>query len=113
MIGPSFKVETVERGPHVHVVVSGEIDIKTAPELEAAIVDRVGDHLVVDVTEVAFIDSTGLRVLATVRTRTGENGGRLVIVAPDNSAVARTIRLAGMAADFQVVAHLDEVTTAE
>lgn len=113
MIGPSFNVETVEHDERVHVVVSGEVDIKTAPELEAAIGDRANDHLVLDVSGVTFIDSTGLRVLATARTRTGENGGRLVIVAPDDSAVLRTIRLAGMAADFQVVAHLNDVNAVE
>ncbi|MEX2655860.1 MAG: STAS domain-containing protein [Acidimicrobiia bacterium] len=113
MIGPSFKVETTERGHAVHVVVSGEIDIKTAPELEAAITDRASDHLVIDVNDVDFIDSTGLRVLVVAKTRTGENGGSLVIVAPDGSAVLRTIRLAGMAADFHVVAHPDEVTAPE
>lgn len=113
MIGPSFKVETVERGRDIHVFVSGEIDIKTAPKLEAAIVDLPSDRLVIDVNEVGFIDSTGLRVLVIARTRTGENGGSLVIVAPNDSPVVRTIRLAGMAADFHVVAHLDDVTASE
>jgi anti-sigma B factor antagonist len=50
----------------VVVVVSGEIDIHTAPELERALVDELGREptdLVVDMGGVAFIDCGGIDAL--------------------------------------------------
>ncbi|HVR33579.1 MAG TPA: STAS domain-containing protein [Acidimicrobiia bacterium] len=109
MIGPIFEVETVERGSRRQVVVRGEIDLKTAPELDEALDGLKADPLVVDMTDVTFIDSTGLRVLVMARSRVEGDGGRFVVCAADGSAVVRTMRLAGVASDFHVVASCDEL----
>ena len=112
MIGPTFEVQTVDHGSQRHVVVRGEIDIKTAPELETALIELAAHQVVVDLSDVGFIDSTGLRVLAMARSRSDSDGGRLIVCTPEDSPVLRTMRLAGLATDFEVIAHPDELTGA-
>ncbi len=107
MIGPSFEIEIVEREPHLRLAVRGEIDIQSAPALDDALSNADSDTVVLDLSDVTFIDSSGLRVLVMARTRLDSNGHSLVLCASDNSAVVRTIRLAGLSADFEVVPNLD------
>jgi len=62
----------------VVVRVAGEIDMSTAPRFEA-VVHAAGDTaavLVLDVSDVSYMDSSGLRVLMTVNRARGE-GGRI------------------------------------
>jgi hypothetical protein len=51
--------------------------------------------------------------MALARERFSEEGRTLVIAAPDDSAVVRTMRLAGMASDFQIIPRADEFAGAE
>lgn len=70
---PQFRVETEH--PHhgqVVVAVSGEIDLYTAGRLREALdaLDVASvEHLVIDLSEVGFIDSTGLGVLVAAARR--------------------------------------------
>lgn len=109
VIGPTFEIETVDSETHAHLVVRGEIDIKSAPELEDALADVDTEMVVIDLSDVSFIDSTGLRVLVMARTRIESDGRGLVVCASDDSAVVRTMRLAGLAADFRVVRDTDSL----
>lgn len=113
MIGPSLEIDEVDATPHRHLAVRGEIDIKTAPDLDAAIAESSQPTLLLDMAEVTFIDSTGLRVLAVARGRFADEGRELVVAAPDDSAVVRTMRLAGLANDFRVVGRPDDLDAAE
>ena len=110
MIGPTFQIEIIAGEAHPHLAVHGEIDIKSAPELETALSEFEAEMVVVDLSDVTFIDSTGLRVLVMARTQIESNGGSLVLCAPDDSAVVRTMRLAGLASDFRVVANMDSLS---
>jgi anti-anti-sigma factor len=63
---PEFAVEVAEAAGGVRTVrPAGELDIGTAPKLERALLeDRVaGDRVVLDLADLEFIDSTGLRVI--------------------------------------------------
>ncbi len=67
------------------LVVCGEVDIYTSPQLHEALdeaVDGGARHLLVDLSEVAFIDSTGLGVLIGATKQLQLRGGALVIVCP-------------------------------
>lgn len=108
VIGPTFEIETVANGSRPEVVVHGEIDITSAPALDEALSGMHGDSVVVDLSQVTFIDSTGLRVLVMARTRLEADGSRLVLRAADDSPVVRTMRLAGLISDFQLVVDSDE-----
>ena len=57
--------------------VSGEIDILTAPELEAALMGCDGSAVCVDLTGVTFMDSSGIAVLLRAHKRATDNGTEL------------------------------------
>lgn len=81
-------------GPHLHVTVrahpaatvvqvAGELDILTSPELDQAIVTAQADApavLVIDLTAVNFLSSSGLAVLTCVHERATRHGSRLRLV---------------------------------
>jgi anti-sigma B factor antagonist len=93
---PSFEL-TVERYDSVAtVVVSGELDLATAPRLSAAVAEH-GDAklLVLDMTATTFIDSTGVRALLHADRRSLGSGSRLVVVAGDG-AVRKVLELCGL-----------------
>jgi anti-sigma B factor antagonist len=90
---PSFEL-TVQRYDSVAtVVVSGELDLATAPRLSAAVAEH-GDAklLVLDMTATTFIDSTGVTALLHADRRSLGSGSRLVVVAGDG-AVRRVLEL--------------------
>jgi anti-sigma B factor antagonist len=60
-----FSVKSHRVGRCQVIELAGELDIATAPVLKAAIdeMSPIPDHIQVDVTELTFIDSTGLRLL--------------------------------------------------
>ena len=104
------------------LAVGGEIDMVTAPQFEKAIDDVLADDpatLVIDLTEVTFLASEGLRllatankrfVLATASKRFGESGGFAVIAAAP--ATIRPIELTDLDEVFDVYLSLDDALAA-
>ena len=73
-----------ERGCTV-LEISGELDIYTAQRLRAALVDHTeadGHRLVLDLSELTFIDSSGLGVLVGAFKQARLKGGALVLAGP-------------------------------
>ncbi len=74
---------TSSRAPWTVLHVRGEIDMASAPQLRQEVVrviDR-GDHdLVLDLTEVAFCDSTGIGVVVAAVKRARTAGGDVRVV---------------------------------
>ena len=67
------------------LAVCGEIDIATAPRLITALNDAVTDGdgpLVVDLTEVAFMDSTGLALLIDTQRRLASRERGFAVICP-------------------------------
>ena len=65
------------------VAVTGEVDVYSAPALKDKITELIGSGnqtLIVDLTNVAFLDSTGLGALVEARAATAEAGGSLPLV---------------------------------
>lgn len=83
--GDAFEVvvETGATGGTV-VHVTGEVDLATTPQLQAALASRSeGSGLVIDLTECTFVDSSCVRLLASVTRETEAAGGRTAVVATD------------------------------
>jgi anti-sigma B factor antagonist len=80
------------------VTVAGEIDCSTAPGLTACIDSLLAAEpreVVVDLTEVTFLDSAGLHALVSAHARATAAGARLrVLVA--TRAVLRPIEVTGL-----------------
>ncbi|WP_051714236.1 STAS domain-containing protein [Nocardia rhamnosiphila] len=77
------------------VTVQGEVDMASAPQLQAALEDaqRGGDPLVVDMSEVGFLGSAGLSVLLVISEAAAPGAGLRVVV---SDAVRRPIELTGL-----------------
>jgi anti-anti-sigma factor len=71
----------VEICPDGSILLQGELDMATAKQVEDAIAEvmRPGRPVVIDMAQVSFIDSSGVRVLARTYQQTGE---RVVIWNP-------------------------------
>lgn len=91
-------VSTREEGGRVVVAAIGEVDVFTAPQLDAELSRLTGDgrtDLVVDLSRVDFLDSTGLSVLVKTLKRVRETDGRLDVVVTAER-VAKVFRLTGL-----------------
>ena len=88
-----------QRDGDVHTVaVGGEMDIANAAKVEQELI-RVeatdAGAIVLDLSGLAFIDSTGIRMLLMADARSRTDGDRLVLRRPPD-AVQRVLRLAGV-----------------
>ncbi len=86
------------------LTVRGEIDTLTAPAFTAAteeLLSASGEILVMDLTEVRFLASSGLAVLISAAHRAEERGVRLRLVAA-NRAVRRPLEITGTAVLFDL-----------
>jgi anti-sigma B factor antagonist len=95
---------TTEHGRWVVLSVSGEVDVATAPQLRERLVDLVGEghaHLILDLNEVGFLDSTGLGVIVGCLKRARGNDGDLVIVC-DQRSILKVLEITGLTAVFQL-----------
>jgi anti-anti-sigma factor len=79
---PEFAIHADREGPVATVAVRGELDVATAPELEAAIaaLESGYEELVIDLSQCSFFASSGISVLLDENARGGEAGFRLVVV---------------------------------
>jgi anti-sigma B factor antagonist len=98
--GEPFSVtERDEAGVHV-IAVAGELDIATAPDLCVRLDNsRMArrPRLLVDLSDVDFCDSTGLRALLGAASEVRAHGGRFAIVCPSDGDVARLLHIVGAA----------------
>jgi anti-anti-sigma factor len=83
------EVEEAPIGDAPGVAVRGEIDMNAVDTLdralETAIVDSVG-AFVVDLTDVTFLDSSGLATILRARARLGRENRELAVVCPPGPA---------------------------
>jgi anti-sigma B factor antagonist len=82
-----FKVSSAELGTGVaSVVVGGEVDLSTAPELKEVlngVIDGGARLVLVDLSTATFIDSTTLGVLMGAVKRVRPDGGEIAIACMD------------------------------
>lgn len=93
----TFQVRAEREGARVRVHASGELDIATVPRLEACThecVEAYAEAVELDLREVGFIDSTGVRMLLTLAAAGERDGWALTILPSD--AVSRIVRLLGL-----------------
>lgn len=79
----SLRLDTVTNEETSVVIVRGDIDAYTAPQLRA-VIDAIGEDvrtIELDLAEVGFVDSTGIGVIAAALRRLRPLGGRLQLSA--------------------------------
>ena len=89
-------IQTHREGDSITVALSGEMDLSTGHRLDLAIrraeETNVG-RIVLDLSELSFLDSTSLSVLLKASARDRQNGNRLRFIPSDHDAVTRVIAL--------------------
>ena len=94
-----FSISISDRYGRAVVVIRGELDLATAPDLEAALKEHLdrGQDVVVDLRELAFMDSTGLRALVAAHARVEGTEQRFLIVRPlPGASIERILAVAGV-----------------
>ncbi len=81
------------------VAMGGELDYEASPQLRARLVGAIkagGRRLVLDLTDVTFIDSTAIGVLAGTVARLDEVGGGSLAVVSTNDKVLQIFEITGL-----------------
>lgn len=98
MAAPStpLTVEIVD-GDVPTIRVHGELDLSTAPGLCGTVERTAGRrHVLIDLSELRFCDSTGLRALVGAVREIEINGGRAALAVPPGGAMDRVLQLSGL-----------------
>jgi anti-anti-sigma factor len=98
-----FRMREVFDGPDtLRLVLSGELDLAVAAILGERLrhLRTAGFDVRLDLAELDFIDSSGLRELITALAESRSDGWRLDIDPQVSEAVRRTVDLAGLHAHF-------------
>jgi anti-sigma B factor antagonist len=112
---PEFAV--TEQGPQAghHVIAArGEIDLFTAPELKRVVTEAIESgerRVVIDLSEVSFLDSTALGVLIGAVKRLRSRDGALAIVNTEPS-IAKTFEITGLDQIFTILPSRDQALAA-
>jgi anti-anti-sigma factor len=109
-----YEIDDAGLGDVPGVAVRGEVDINGAQALEAtleaAILDSVG-AFVIDLTDLDFIDSTGLHVLQRARGLLGREDRALAVVCP-HGPVRRVFELSGLSELFLLYGSREQAAAA-
>ena len=90
-----FHIETLRDDGVARLVVHGELDLGTSPQLEEAIARAASAKRIdVDLSNMGFMDSSGLAVLLSAR-KNAETEGRELHVGGVNEHVRRLLDLTG------------------
>jgi anti-sigma B factor antagonist len=95
-------VEVQDDGGVAVLVVRGELDVYSSPALDAAVDQVLGDgarSLVLDLGEVGFIDSSGLRSMIRARQQAGSSPDAVRIRNPQPATV-RLLDITGLTDHF-------------
>ncbi len=98
-----------QHGNQTIVTLRGELDLATQGTFRAQVIDLIvsgANHLVIDLSALDFLDSTGLGALIGIRRRTHALQGSMVLVCPTH-AVLELFAIAGLEKVFDIRPTLD------
>lgn len=105
-----MRVSVRRTGSHTVVEVTEVVDIATSGDLRKYLADLIeagARSLVLDLSEVRYLDSTGLTVLVETYRALGTQSGAMVVVCAD-SLVRRVLEVTGLDRAFAVCDTVDE-----
>lgn len=110
-----FRVEVRSEGTAAVVVVSGELDLASGPELEQTLeqlAEQPTELLVIDLRAVDFMDSTGLSIIVKAHQRFADAGRQLALVR-GTPQVQRLLDLTGVAERLPLVDSPEELLSGD
>jgi anti-sigma B factor antagonist len=93
-----FEVRLDPQRERLVVVPRGELDVATAPRMADAVLEQFDSgfrHVVADLRELTFIDSSGIRTLWLAHQRAERDGVRLSVI-PGDGEIRRALDLTGL-----------------
>ncbi len=103
-------LETSHDGRAAVIALGGELDLAGAGELSRALAELEGEAVVVvDLRGLEFMDSSGLRAIATASQRAQDAGRRFALI-PGAAQVMRVFDITRMRERLEFVADAGEVT---
>jgi anti-anti-sigma factor len=95
-----LKLDCKRSGSTYRIGLAGELDLSNVPELRDALEvssdETAPERLVIDLTQLDFIDSTGIALLVEVNRIVQKNRTCLEIVKPEDGNVHRLLELTGL-----------------
>ena len=110
---PSLRIESITAGDCAVLRIAGEIDVYTAPKLRQTVIDLVGNgtlHIIADLRDVDFLDSTGMGALVGSLKRLRTRRGSLKLVT--SGKIMQLFQITGL--NYALALHLsvpDAITT--
>ncbi len=114
-ISDNTSVEDTTDGDLAIVAMGGELDYEASPQLRARLVGAIkagGRRLVLDLSDVTFIDSTAIGVLAGTVARLDEAGGGSLAVVSTNDKVLQIFEITGLDAVISLHSSREEAVSA-
>ena len=92
------------------IKVSGEVDMSNCDRVDSAVTATVSNQafaLILDLSEVTYLDSAGVRLLYQLDARMDVHQQQLVIVVPSGASILRTLQAAGVIGSLVLASSLD------
>lgn len=99
-----------EEGGALLFKLRGSLDLATAPTVRAALTEGTESEprdLIVDLTQLEFLDSTGLGVLIGAHRRAAEHGGSFRLIIGDGP-ITRLLNITSLISVFSVYRSLED-----
>ncbi len=105
-----LSIDITNEGDAVIYRLRGTLDVATSPSVRAALMQTAseGNHeIVVDLTKLEFLDSTGLGALIGAHRRAIENGGKIRLAVGEGQ-IQRLLNITGLIRIFPVYTTLQD-----
>jgi anti-anti-sigma factor len=90
--------------------ITGDLDLSNLPAVHAALIDAMPNDahaLVVDLTAVTFLDSSGVETLFRLQRSLAVRQQRFAVVVPADAPIRRALELSGAGADLALMPSVD------
>jgi anti-anti-sigma factor len=99
MVRPSkFEIKQTTEDAKLTLALDGELDMRTIGELSAVVAEQLakGAHdVTIDLRQLAFMDSSGLRLLIELYDRSRREQWELKLICPEQETAALVLRATG------------------
>ncbi|MEO9171242.1 MAG: STAS domain-containing protein [Candidatus Baltobacteraceae bacterium] len=106
----TIDIKTENHGESLVFRLRGSLDLATSPLVRAALLEAAGEgkhQIVIDLTKLEFLDSTGLGALIGAHRRALEFGGDVRLAVGDGQ-IARLLNITGLIRVFPVFRTLED-----
>jgi anti-anti-sigma factor len=106
-----LKMRSSGDGASYHISLTGELDLHSCPAVEAELLlaeTGYAERIVIDLSGLEFIDSTGIGLLVAAQRRSDEGSGRLRLIRSRSVDVDRLLELCGLDRSLPFIELADE-----